>query len=101
MSTVDISAIAQIARHANIHGDLTAINYEGREVSYAELYELVGRFAAGLRSDGVGPGDRVAYAGQNSLTFLATYFWSAGLGTAHKCIKRRTPPLTGGFLRPC
>ena len=82
MTNVDISAIGQIARHAKLRGDLVAINYEGREVPYAELHELVGRFAAGLRSDGVGPGDRVAYAGHNSLTFLVTYFAAIWVGAA-------------------
>jgi len=82
VSTVDISAIAQIARHAQIHSDLAAINYEGREVSYPELHQLAGGFAAGLRADGVGPGDRVAYAGHNSLTLLVTYFASIWVGAA-------------------
>ena len=82
MSNVDISAVAQIDRHARVHGDMVAVVYEGREVTYAELRELAGRFAAGLRADGVGPGDRVAYAGHNSLTFLITYFAAIWVGAA-------------------
>lgn len=82
LSTVDISAITQIARHAKVHPSMVAVNYEGREVTYAELHELAGRFAAGLRADGVGPGDRVAYAGHNSLTFLVTYFAAIWVGAA-------------------
>jgi fatty-acyl-CoA synthase len=82
MTTVDISVIAQIARHAAFHRDMIAINYEGREVSYGELHEISGRLAAALRADGIGRGDRVAYAGFNSLTFLTTYFASAWLGAA-------------------
>ena len=82
MSEIDISAIPQILRHSKIHGSQTAVNYEGREVSYEELYTLVGRFATALRRDGVGPGDRIAYAGLNSLTFLVTYFATTWVGAA-------------------
>lgn len=79
---VDISPIRQIARHAREHGDMTAVIYEGDEVSYAEFHETIGRFAAGLRADGVGPGDRVAYAGHNSINFLITYFAAVYVGAA-------------------
>lgn len=82
MSAVDISAIAQIGRHASVHADKVAIVYEDRAVTYRELYETVGHFAAALRADGVGPGDRVAYAGLNSLTFLTTFFASIWVGAA-------------------
>lgn len=82
MSNNDISAIPLIERYRRIHGDAVAVLYEGREVTYSELYAIAGRFAAGLRADGVGPGDRVAYAGLNSLTFLVTYFASIWVGAA-------------------
>ncbi len=82
MSNVDISAIALIARHANIRGDSVAVNYENQEITYAQLYERAGRVAAALRADGVGPGDRVAYAGLNSATFMVTYFAAIWIGAA-------------------
>lgn len=82
MSTVDISAIAQIQRHARVHAEMTAIVYEGQAITYAQLYEIAGRFAAGLRADGIGPGDRIAYAGHNSATFLVTYFAAIWVGAA-------------------
>lgn len=82
MGNVDMSAIAQIARHARNHGDQVVINYEGRDVTYREFHDAVGRFAAALRGDGVGAGDRVAYAGHNSLTFLMTYFAAIWVGAA-------------------
>jgi fatty-acyl-CoA synthase len=80
--SVDISPIRQIARHAREHGEMIAVVYEDREVPYAELHEEVGRFADRLRADGVGPGDRVAYAGHNSLGFLVTYFATVWVGAA-------------------
>ena len=79
---VDISPIKQIARHAGEHGEMIAVIYEDRKVPYAEFYAEVGRFAAGLRADGVGPGDRVAYAGYNSMNFLMTYFAAVWVGAA-------------------
>lgn len=82
MGSVDISAIPQIARHAAVHGEMIAIDYEGRGVSYRELDQLAGRLGTALRRDGVGPGDRVAYAGQNSLTFLVAYFAAIRAGAA-------------------
>jgi fatty-acyl-CoA synthase len=82
MSPVDISAIPQLRRHALRHGETVAVVYEGRAVTYAQLFAAVGRYAAGLRADGVGPGDRVAYLGLNSLTFVTTYFAATWIGAA-------------------
>jgi fatty-acyl-CoA synthase len=80
LASIDISAVSQIARHTKLHGEMTVINYEGRKVSYQEFYQLTGRFAAGLRAAQIGRGDRVAYAGMNSLTFLVTYFSAIWVG---------------------
>lgn len=77
---VDISAIRQLQRHADLHGDDTAIVYEDTAIPYTRLMEIVGEFAAALRDDGVGRGDRVAYTGFNSLTFLVTYFSAIWVG---------------------
>lgn len=79
---VDISPIRQIARHADQHGAMSAVIYEGQHISYVELYREVGALAAGFRADGVGPGDRIAYAGHNSLNLLVTYFAAAWVGAA-------------------
>src|SRR6218665_3097942 len=65
VNSVDISAVAHIQRHADVHADLIAVVYEDQEVTYADLRDRAGRFASGLRADGVGPGDRVAYVGHN------------------------------------
>jgi long-chain acyl-CoA synthetase len=46
---------------------------QGR-MTYAELDALSDRFAAGLRRDGVGPGDRVALQLPNLPQFLVAYF---------------------------
>jgi fatty-acyl-CoA synthase len=78
--TVDISPIPHLARHARFHSEKTAIIYEDVTFSYADFFESVGRLAAALRADGVGTGDRVAYYGLNSPTFLRLYFAAAWIG---------------------
>lgn len=82
MVAVDISPVRQLLRHAAIHPEMVVVNYEGREISYGEFAHLAGRFAAAMRADGIGAGDRVAYLGHNSLTFLTTFFASAWIGAA-------------------
>ncbi|MBK0422015.1 long-chain fatty acid--CoA ligase [Leucobacter sp. CSA2] len=77
---VDISPIKQLARHASEHGDMVVAVYEDRRVSYAEFHREVGLLAAALKDDGIGRGDRVAYAGHNSLNFVITYFAAAWVG---------------------
>ena len=82
MSSVDISAIPQIERHASLHPRQAAVIYEDHVLDYAAFFALVRRYAAALRADGVGPGDRVAYIGVNSLTFVTTYFAAVWVGAA-------------------
>lgn len=94
---VDISPIRQIARHASEHSGMDAVVYEGQRVSYADFHAEIGRFAAGLRADGVGVGDRVAYAGYNSQNFLVTYFAAVWVGATFLPLNFR---LAGAELRP-
>ena len=94
---VDISPIKQIARHAREHSGMVAVVYEDRNTTYAQFYAEVGHFAAGLRADGVGVGDRVAYAGHNSLNFLVTYFAAVWVGAAFLPLNFR---LAGPELQP-
>jgi acyl-CoA synthetase (AMP-forming)/AMP-acid ligase II len=67
-------------RRARMTPDRTALVFEGRATTYAELDERVRRLAAALRERGVGAGDRVAYLGPNHPAFLETFFATAALG---------------------
>jgi fatty-acyl-CoA synthase len=69
--------------------DATAIVYEGREVSYAELDELGRRAAAGLAALGVGEGDRVAMWLPNSVTYVALYLGCCRLGAIASAVNTR------------
>lgn len=56
------------------HGEKPALEFMGRSWRYAELGEMVARVAAGLRSLGVAPGDRVGLCLPNTHFFVAAYF---------------------------
>jgi long-chain acyl-CoA synthetase len=58
----------------------TAIVQGSRRMRYDELETLAGRYAAGLRRRGVGPGDCVAVALPNCPEFVAGLFACARLG---------------------
>lgn len=69
-----------IARNAGLTPDKAAIRFSGRDVSYAELAELIDRLAAALAASGVQRGNCVAYLGCNSPEMLALLFACARLG---------------------
>lgn len=58
----------------------TALVFEDRAVTYAELDERVVRLAGRFREAGIGPGDRVAYLGPNHPAFVETMFATHLLG---------------------
>ena len=47
---------------------------DGKIVSYGQLREMTGRFAAYLHRRGIGPNDRVALLAENSIEQLLCYF---------------------------
>lgn len=59
---------------AERYGAHPAISFQGRTTTHAEFGKLTDRVAAGLATDGVAPGDRVALYCVNSDAFAAAYF---------------------------
>lgn len=57
-----------------------AVRLEDRTVSYAELRRLAGQFAAYLRSQGIGEGDRIALSVPNVPGFPVVFFGALQLG---------------------
>lgn len=53
--------------------DKTCILFEGQRYTYVQLYETAARWASGLRTWDLQPGERVALFLENSPTFLAVY----------------------------
>ncbi len=68
--------VGRLSDSAAVHAERPALAYDGGETSYERLLSLSGRFAAGLDSRGVGPGDRVGVALSNLPQFVV-----AALGT--------------------
>jgi long-chain acyl-CoA synthetase len=68
------------SRWAATKPSAVAITFEGRDISYSELHELVRRTATALRDVGVEPGDRVLLYAPNVPEFLAIYFACAYVG---------------------
>ncbi|MEU4422005.1 long-chain fatty acid--CoA ligase [Actinoplanes sp. NPDC024001] len=68
------------ARRAAMSPGRTALVFEDRPVTYAELHRRILRLAGALRDAGVRRGDRVAYLGQNHPAFVETMFATYVLG---------------------
>lgn len=70
-----------VATHAAQRPAAVAMRFAGREWTYAALDAHAGRIAAALVRQGLGPGDRVAFVGQNSdaLALLALGVACAGM----------------------
>jgi fatty-acyl-CoA synthase len=69
-----------IGRRARIDPARTALVFEDRSWSYAELDRRIASLTAALIQLGVEPGDRVAYVGPNHPSFLETLFAVARAG---------------------
>ena len=80
MTMANVGLGAWPARRAAISPGRTALVFQGDRITYAELHARVGRAAARLRAEGVGPGDRVAYLGPNHPAFVETMFATHRLG---------------------
>ncbi|GGN22933.1 fatty-acyl-CoA synthase [Actinoplanes campanulatus] len=68
------------ARRAAMSPGSTALIFEERRTTYAQLHERTSRLAAALRAAGVRPGDRVAYLGPNHPSLVETMFATWALG---------------------
>ncbi len=69
-----------LAYHARVRPRATALVYEGRRVSYAELLERALRLAGWLSSQGIGADSVVALLMRNSPAFLEACFALSHLG---------------------
>ncbi|MEI2776369.1 MAG: long-chain fatty acid--CoA ligase [Tetrasphaera sp.] len=77
---VDVSPAAGLAKNAATTPDHVAVIYPGGDLTYAQLQDRVQRLATVLADGLVGVGDRVAYVGLNSPTFLVTMYAAFRLG---------------------
>src|SRR6516162_3486966 len=77
---------------------------DGKIVSYGQLREMTGRFAAYLHRRGIGPNDRVALLAENSIEQLLCYFGVMAAGatvcTVHVEMNRNQLPGILDRLKP-
>ena len=80
------------SRRRRMSPEKPALVQDGASVSYAELDDLAIRAARGLRSAGVGRGDRVAWLGLNSIEMVAAMLGTAKLGAVFVPLNTRLAP---------
>ena len=69
--------------------DLVAVAAPSGDVTFAGLDDLASRVAQALLRDGVRPGDRVAYLGENSADLLAVLYGAAKAGAIPTALNTR------------
>ena len=69
-----------LARHARVRPDAVAFVDPHRRATFGEIDARVTRLANALAQRGIGPGDRVAVLGLNSLELVETWFAALRLG---------------------
>jgi fatty-acyl-CoA synthase len=77
---------------AQIRSASTAIEYQGRQISYGELLDRVQRATAMLASHGVRRGDRVALLSHNRPEYFEIELAAANLGVMTACLNWRLSP---------
>lgn len=77
---MDLELAPLIQRHAQLSPGKLALHHEGRDISYAQLWQRIETAAAVLHAAGVRPGDRVAWLGLNHPDVLVLLFALARLG---------------------
>lgn len=79
-------------RRAITHPDVSALIYDGSHVTYRELLDRSTAVAHHLAGLGVGPGDRVAYAGRNEPAFVYAMLGTHLLGAIFVPLNFRLAP---------
>jgi len=89
----DISLVAVLHEHRRSYPERTAVVCGDDRYTWPELAGRVARLAAALRAEGVGPGDRVLWLGQNCHRVLELLLAAGSLGAV--CCPanwRQSPP---------
>ncbi len=78
-----------LRRRADVTPDLPAIIEPGRTTSFAQLASQAFQVGQALVRDGVQPGDRVAYVGENAPSFLAVMYGATTMGAVPTALNFR------------
>ncbi|ROO89087.1 fatty-acyl-CoA synthase [Actinocorallia herbida] len=95
---VDVNPAGAVRRRARVAPDHVVVRYEGGDLSYAGLDERAARLAAVLAEGGVGEGERVAYLGLNSSSFLVTMLAAFRLGAVFVPLNFRLTGVETGYV---
>ncbi|MFV8395959.1 acyl-CoA synthetase [Corynebacterium hindlerae] len=68
--TIDVNPCTQLVRHATYQPDRVAIIYGDEQFTYGDLEKIVRKWAHYFEESGVRQGDRIAYLGMNSKSFI-------------------------------
>ena len=79
-------------------GNHVAVHFEGADISYAQLADLIDAHAAALHGLSVGVGDRVALLGYNTPEYIATIFACARIGAIAVPLNWRLAPPEHSFI---
>lgn len=91
-----------IRRSSALYPDKPAIISGARTISYAQLDELVDRFARGLAERGIGQGDVVTLYGENDWAWVVAYYGAARAGCTINPINALLTPLELDYIvRDC
>ena len=77
---------------AKARGAVTALAFEGRRETFAELDARASQVANGLRAAGLAPGSRIAYLGKNSDRYFELLFGAAKAGVVPVPVNWRLAP---------
>jgi long-chain acyl-CoA synthetase len=82
MGLFDFTYYNIICRNAELYGDRTAWSEEATAKSYSfqEVKTITDKLAQGLKSRGIGQGDRIGVVGKNSIEYFLLYGAAAALG---------------------
>ncbi len=72
--------------------------YSGQRISYGEAAQQVNRFANSLIAAGIGPGDRVALLGKNSVDYILLFFAATRSGAVPVPLNYRLAPPEWAYI---
>ncbi|HPX36683.1 MAG TPA: fatty-acid--CoA ligase FadD5 [Mycobacterium sp.] len=94
--------VTQLARHATMQPDATALRFTGRTITWAQLQQRVARLAAALHRRGVAAGDRVMILMLNRPEFFEATLAANSLGAIAVPVNfRLTPPELAYLVENC
>ena len=94
--------VTQLARHALMQPNSTALRFVGRTITWAELHRRVSGLAGALHRRGVAPGGRVMILMLNRPEFIETCLAATMLGAIAVPVNfRLTPPELAYLVEDC